>query len=186
MLRGGEMAKIKIFFVTMTIGVFVFAAACTKEGVDSSDKKIVENSAQSAEAKTPNAGLVDAIKKGKLANYQSKTIGKAFDSYKYLTKKEWTAKSLKSKHITVDFIGWFEPNAWFDPNSLTDKDIKDGITGRGINVKFVIEPTGLYYVFMVSKIESKSDGKVYGYELRDNTGILASIYANKKIKLDSR
>ena len=176
------MAKIKNFFVTMTIGVLVFTAACTKGGVDSSDKKVVENSVQSTEAKTPNAGLVDAIKKGKLANYQSKTIGNAFDSYKYLTKKEWMASTLKSRHITVDFIGWFEPNAWFDPNSLTDKDIKNGITGRGINVKFVIEPNGSYYMFMVLKIESRSDGKVYGYELQNSAGILANIYANKKIR----
>lgn len=177
------MAKIKFFFVTMAVGIFMLVAACTKEGVDSSDKKIVENSVQGTEAKTANDGLVNVIKKGKLVNYQSTTIGKAFDSYKYLTKKEWKAATLKSRHSTVDFIGWFEPNAWFDSNSLSDKDIKNGITGRGINIKFVIEPNGSYYVFAVSKIESKSDGKVYGYELRDIAGILANIYENKKIRL---
>ena len=179
------MAKVKYFFVAMMTGVFVFVAACAKEGAESPDKKIIEKSAKSISAGKPNDAIVDVIKKGKLAHDQSTTIGNAFDSYRHFTKKEWKASSLKSQHITVDFIGWFEPNAWFDPNSLTDKDIKDGITGRGINVKFVIEPNGSYYLFMMSKIESKSDGKIYGYALqdKDSAGILAKIYANKKIRL---
>ncbi len=146
-----------------------------KRGVKRADKQNVEKPRQSNGAEAPNAGLVNVIKNGKLVNYQSTTIGNAFDSYKYLTKKEWKTESLKSRHFTVEFIGWFEPDI------LNEKDIKDGVTGRGLDVKFVINPDGSYYVFMVSKIESKSDGKVYGYELQDSTGILANIYANKKI-----
>ena len=177
------MVRFKYFHVLLVSLVTVFACACAKESPKVPDKLNTEKPAQSTVAEEATDGLVNAIKKGKLANYQSTTIGNAFDSYKYLTKKEWKTSSLKSGQITVDFIGWFEPDAWFDPNSLTDKDLKDGITGRGINVKFVIEPNGSYYVFMISKIESKSDGKVYGFELQDSAGILANIYANKKISL---
>ena len=139
------------------------------------DKQNAEKSAQSSGAEKENDGLVNAIKKGKLANYQSTTIGIAFDSYKYLTKKEWKSESLKSRHFTVDFTGWF------GPDTLNDSDIKNGVTGKGINVKFVINTDGSYYVFMVSKIESSSDGKVSVYELQDSAGILANIYADKKI-----
>lgn len=162
------MTRFRSFFVTLVIVATVFVGACAKKG----DKP---NPGQRSGTETANLGLVNAIKKGKLINYQSTTIGDAFDSYKYLTKKEWKAAILKSRHMTVDFTGWFEPD------TLNDKDIKDGIRGRGIDVKFVINPDGSYYVFMVLKIESKSDGKVYGYELRESAGILANIYANKKI-----
>jgi len=155
----------------------VLAGACAKNGKDSPEKQNVEKRAHQVDARTPNAGLINVIKDGKLANFKSATIGSAFDSYKYLTKKDWQAAPLKSGHITVDFTGWFEPN------TLNDRDVKDGVTARGLNIKFVIEPNGSYYVFMVSKLESKSDGKIYSSELQDSAGILASIYANKKISL---
>lgn len=172
------MAILKFFFITLMIVVTVFIYACAKEGTDGPDKNIVKKPAEFSSVEQPkDGGLTKAIKEGRLTDYKSKTIGKAFDSYKYLIKKEWKATIFKSKHVTVDFIGWFKPE------TLSDKDINDGITGRGINVKFVIEPDGSYYVFMVLKIESKSDGKVYGYQLQDSAGILANIYANKKIKL---
>ena len=85
--------------------------------------------------------------------------------------------TVKSRYFTVDFVGWF------GPDTLNENDIKDGVTGKGIDVKFVINPDGSYYVLMVSKIEAKSDGKVYGSELQDSTGVLTNIYANKKISL---
>ena len=165
----------------MLIGATLFAGACAKEGTNGPDKQPdtqnADKSKPSKGAEAPNLGLVNVIKNGKLANYQATTIGNAFDSYKYLTKKEWKAESLKSRHVTVDFIGWF------GPDTLNENDIKDGVTGKGIDVKFVINPDGSYYVFMVSKIEAKSDGNVYGYELQDSAGILTNIYANKKISL---
>lgn len=168
------MTKITYFLASAMIGVMVLVGACTKEGAD---KQNVEKPAQQSGADTPNAGLVNAIKNGKLANFKTVTIGSAFDAYKYLTKKEWKAETLKSRHVTVDFTGWFEPG------TLNDKDKQDGITSKGLNVKFVIEPNGSYYVFMVTKLEAKSDGKIYGTELQDSAGIIASIYANKKISL---
>lgn len=171
------MTKITYFLASLIIGLAFFAGACSKAGKDSSSKQNVEKPAQHSGAETTNSGLIDVIKNGKLVNFQSITIGNAFDSYKYLTKKEWKATSLKSHAITVDFTGWFEPG------TINDKDKQDGITAKGLNVKFVIEPNGSYYVFMVTKLESKSDGKIYGTELQDNAGILASIYANKKISL---
>ena len=169
------MVRFKSFHVLFMIVVYVFAGACAKEGAQGPDKLNTEKPAQSTVAEEATDGLVNAIKKGKLVNYQSTTIGIAFDSYKYLTKKEWKSESLKSRHFTVDFTGWF------GPDTLDDSDIKDGVTSKGIDVKFVINPDGSYYVFMVSKIESKSDGKIYGYELQDSAGILANIYADKKI-----
>lgn len=171
------MIKSRYFLVSLMIGATVLAGACTKDGKESLNKQNVAKPAEHSDAETPNAGIIKVIKNGRLANFKSATIGSAFDSYKYLTKKDWQAAPLKSGHVTVDFAGWFEPN------TLNDRDIKDGVTARGLNVKFVIEPDGSYYVFMVSKLESKSDGKIYSSELQDSAGILASIYANRKISL---
>ncbi len=161
-------------FLLLALGVILLVSACTKEAANTSDKR---NTERPGGTETASISLVDVIKKQKLANYQSTTIGNAFDSYRYLTKKEWKAESLKSRHFTVDFSGWFEHP------TLNEEDLKDGITARGLEVKFVVEPDGSFYVLMVSKIESRSDGKMYRYQLQDGTGILASIYANRKIEL---
>ena len=171
------MVNFKFFYVILVLVVIVFSGACTKESPKVHDKQNAEKSAQSSGAEKENDGLVNAIKKGQLVNYQSTTIGNAFDSYKYLTKKEWKSESLKNQYITVDFIGWFESD------TLNENDIKAGVTGKGLDVKFVINPDGTYYVIMVSKLEAKSDGKIYGEELKNITDILAKIYANKKISL---
>ena len=154
----------------------IFSGACTKDETDSQDKHKAGTSGQSNGAESTTPGLINGIKRGKLVNYQSATIGTAFDSYKYLTNKEWKLEQ-QNKYFVVDFAGWF------GPETLNEKDIKDGVTGKGIDVKFVINPDGSYYVLMVSKLEAKSDGKVYGSELQDSTAILTNIYANRKISL---
>jgi hypothetical protein len=170
---GGEMARRKFYLASLTLVLIVFAGACVNE--DRHDNQKVEKSGQQSEAESAVVGIVDFIKKQKLVNFKSTTIGHAFDSYRYLTKKEWKAAVLQSRHVTVDFTGWFERE------TLSDKDIRDGITGRALEIKFVIEPNGSFYVFMVSKIESKSDGKVYRFQSDDIAGILDNIYANKNI-----
>lgn len=169
------MVRRKSILVSLIIGLIVSAGACVKEETDRSDKRKVEKPGQRAGAETANTGIVEFIKKQKLVNFQSTTIGNAFDSYEYVTKKEWEAAFLQSGHVTIDFSGWFEPK------TLSDNDSKDGVTGRGIVITFVIEPNGSFYAFMVSKIESRSDGKIYRYQVNDIAGMLDKIYANKKI-----
>ena len=165
------------FLLLLFVLVFaIFLGACTKNETDSQDKQKVGTSGQPNGAESTTPGLINGIKRGKLVNYQSATIGTAFDSYKYLTNKEWKLEQ-QNRYIIVDFVGWFESD------TLNEEDIRDGLTGKGINVKFVVEPSGSYYVFMVSKLEAKADGKVYGSELKNSTGILTNIYANKKISL---
>lgn len=171
------MVRRKFILVSLMICLTVFVGACAKEGTDSLDKRNAEKPGQQSGAETTDAGLVGFIKKQKLVNFQSVTIGNAFESYKHMTKKEWKLEPLKSGHFTVDFIGWF------DPGTLSDKDSKDGVIGRGLDVKFVINSDGSFYLFMISMIEAKSDGKEYRHQLNDSAGILDSIYANKKISL---
>ena len=159
------------------IGLTVFVGACVKEEAGKSDTQGGNTQGQSSGTETADAGLVDFIKKQKLANFQSTTIGNSFDSYSYVKKKEWKSASLKSGHIAVDFIGWFEPA------SLSEKDIKAGVTSRGLNVTFVVQPDGAFYVFAVTVVESTVDGKTHRVQSLDSAGALDNIYANKKINL---
>ncbi|MDA8104996.1 MAG: hypothetical protein M0Z71_06395 [Nitrospiraceae bacterium] len=164
----------KSFLLPLAIGIILIIGACTKWGADAPGKQNSENSVHSS-AEKADVGLVGVLKKKKLANYQSTTIGNAFDSYQYLTKKQWKTASLKSGQTTIDFIGWFGSDA------LKDEDIKKGVTGKGLDVMFVIEPNGSFYAFMASMIESKSDGKIDRVQQIDTAGVLAKIYGNQKI-----
>lgn len=66
------------------IGVIIISGAYSKEGADSSDKRAVQKTAQDSGERLVNAGLIDFIKRQKLVNFTSTTIGNAFDSYRYL------------------------------------------------------------------------------------------------------
>lgn len=122
-------------------------------------------------------GLIGVIKKGSLVDFRSPTIGEAFDAYEYLIDKEWRATPLKSGHVTVDFTGWFRD---FE---LNDIDKKSGVKKKGLEVVFVIEPSGAYYVFMVSVQELMVDGGIRKLQYPDIKGILTKIYANERIVL---
>ena len=146
-----------VFILSFMIGAVLLVAACTKEPVKTGDS------------------MIDFIKNEKLANFPSTLIGNAFDSYKHAKQKSWNKTLYPGGQIAVDFIGWFGPGA------LSDKDIKDGITDKGIDVTFVVETNGSFYVFMVTRLETRSEGKIQRFPLNDINGILEKIYANKKI-----
>jgi|MudIll2142460700_1097286.scaffolds.fasta_scaffold22277_3 hypothetical protein len=167
------MAISKEYILSLVIGLTLLCCACTKEGSDNGDKR----SGQSQGQETADAGLVKVIKNGKLANFPTASIGKAFDSYKYLIRKEWKEKQLKSGHLTVDFTGWFEPRF------LDEKARQEGVTDRGLEITFVINPDGSFYLFMISALDRKSDGNVHRDRLPDTTAVLENIYANNKITL---
>ncbi len=162
----------KVILLSVIIGLAFGVGACKQGVTDSPDKQKVEEQAADA----PNEGLIGVIKKGKLDNYQSTTIGNAFESYKYLINKDWKMKQ-EGMHFTVRFLGWVEPGL------LNEEDKKRGVTGKGLEVVFVVNPDGSYYVFMASRLETRSDGKIYTALMNDMAGVLSSIYANKKISL---
>lgn len=166
---------------SLLFGVLIFvsvcAGACTKDETDSSNKKNVVTSEQKSGAEASNNGLIEFIKKQKLVNYPSSTIGNAFDSYKYLLKKEWKLEAQNNGKFTVEFIGLLEPK------TLNDNEGKDLVTSKGIIVTFVVEPNGSFYVFMVSTFESHSNGNVSRSQVKDIAGVLADIYANRKINV---
>lgn len=162
----------KLFLLTVMIVIFLCASACSKDGTSNPDKPSGERSMhQSSKNETAGSGIADAIKNKTLAGYESATIGNAFEGYKHFAKKEWKETAAQNGKIYIDFIGW-----------LADAGgKKDGVSARALDVKFAINPDGSFFVAMVSKIEAKTDGKLYGDPLVDIDGMLAKIYANKEI-----
>ena len=77
----------------------------------------------------------------------------------------------------VEFIGWF------DPRSLDDKAAREGVTDRGLEVTFVVNPDGSYYLFTITVLDKLSDGKMSRVKTLDTNAVLQSVYANKKIAL---
>ncbi len=169
---GGKIEMYKSFLLVMLVGITIFGGACSRAGTDSPDKK----EGRHGTTEKADIGLVDFVRTHKLANFQSNTIGGAFESYRYLVNKDWKMKQ-EGRTFTVSFLGWFEPDA------LSGEDKKGGVTGKGLEVMFVVEPNGSFYLFMISVIEARSDGKMYRNQIPDSAGILASIYANRKISL---
>lgn len=122
-------------------------------------------------------GVHNALKKLKLVDHPSKTIGTAFDEYKYFNKREWKETPARGGKMYVDFTGWLKN----DP--LDMRRYKKSISSSAIEIKFVIEPNGSYAAVMATRIEIYTDGKSGRYPLENMNGILNSIYENKKISI---
>lgn len=173
------MSVYKKFLSVLMIAACLSLSACA----DNSSGRPAETSggamAHNDGKKTADAAkrsIADALKDKTMSGYESATIGSAFDSYKYFAKKEWKETAPQHGKIYVDFIGWV------DGKALDSASIKEGISARGVDVKFVINPDGSFFVVMVSKIEAKGDGKLYSYPLEDSAAVLTSIYANKEMR----
>lgn len=150
-------------FLPVLAGLMLLCGACADRD---HGKKIAEPS------------LVTVIKSAKLTNYQSATIGTAFDSYSYLTGKEWRMAQLTNGHFTVDYVGWFRQGV------LSRLGLKKEAV-RGLEVTFVVEPNGSFYLFMISELTAGADGKMMRTQFRDTGMILDRIYANRRIEPDS-
>lgn len=157
---------------------FCMLSGCGKESMNAPGKQHSESKPSSNTGMdTSNSDGAKLFKDKKLANFPSASIGDAFDRYTFLTKKEWKIqRSTQNKNIYIDFIGWL------DSKSIDDRAKQEGVTERGVELKFIIYPDGSFVAAMVSKLEMKNNGKRYAYPMDDLTGILTKIYANKEIK----
>jgi hypothetical protein len=120
--------------------------------------------------------LARALKKSRLAMYPSKTIGEAFEDYRYFVKREWRETPSVGGRIYVDFTGWFK-TGWFDMRA-----IKERIASRGVGIKFLVNEDGSYGAVMASRVELRNDGKVYSQPLGNLDDILNKIYSNTEIR----
>lgn len=122
---------------------------------------------------SPSTGITlpEVIKRKKLQNYPSATIGDAFSKYKYFSKVEWQEYQASSGKIYINCTGHLKKKGFW--NMVHHP--------QAVEVKFVVYPTGEYGVLMVSRIDYNNDGKNEKYPLADMNGVLKRIYSNQEI-----
>lgn len=123
----------------------------------------------------PRQPFVVLVAKQKLPEFSSKTLGAMFDDYRFFSSRDWNETKTATGKVYVDFKGLFVTDA------LNLELVKKDIARQGVEIKFVVEPDGKFYVGMVSRIEVKTDGKMFMYPLKDGKKIVEQIYGNKEI-----
>lgn len=176
----------KLVLLYLVCSLSVLAGGCSKSGDSVAEKKPVTHTDKSnsksvhgnyTSSDVPGEKMLVAIKGKALTTYPNVKVGDAFDGYRYLADKTWVVTYGSNSRMYVDFTGWF------DPKTLDKAAIASGVKKRGLEIKFVIVPSGSFYVAMVSKADSAADGTIVRYPLPDIKGILDAIYANKEIAL---
>lgn len=175
-IRSHLFSAYKVVLSVLLIAGGLVLGACSKDGTERQAEQRNAVQAQNGGQSASAAGLIGFIKTQKLVNYQSRTIGTAFETYKYFTKKEWREEALKSGQFAVVFLGWV------DPRSLNESD-GTGTAPKGLEVRFIVESNGSFYALMTSVVEKGTDGRIYRSRVLDTTTTLTSIYANEKLKL---
>lgn len=153
-------------------------SGCAKEGrqAENTPPKAVSSYGAGTETKQSDQaqGFIGIVASQKLPLSNTRTIGTAFDGYQYFSSREWKETRNAAGRVYVDFKGLFA-------STPIAKSIKDGVSRQGVEVKFVVEPNGNFYVGMISRIDVKADGKMYLYPLEDGKKIVEMIYDNKEI-----
>lgn len=172
--------------LSASIALIVLTVTACSKGVDqkssiseSQSKSIANKSfhGSSSAVKRPHT-LVAALKKNHLAPSTTKTIGEAFDSYKYARRIEWKATPpVNDGPSYVDYI------CWFHVKPVSVLALKEGVKERGLEIKFSILKDGETYIAMARRLDVKSDGKLYATPILplDIKKIVTSLYENREI-----
>ena len=123
----------------------------------------------------PEQYLADTIREQQLPDFGTTSIGTVFDRYEYFDSREWKETKNSANKVYVDFRGLFTNT------SFNIKAINKGISREGVEVKFVVEPDGAFYLAMVSKIEITLDGKMMRFPREDGKRILEQLYRNRAL-----
>ena len=124
---------------------------------------------------TNNLAMTDVLKKQRLERYSAKTIGEAFDSYRYFASTEWKEFPDEHQKTYVTFTGKMKKSLF----SL--KSITDDVSTRKIEATFVIHNSGSYGLVMLTVVELQKNGSIQKKQLTDFKEMLDSIYANREI-----
>lgn len=125
----------------------------------------------------PGTSLLDGLKNNRLDVASTKTIGEAFDGYKYAIKKEWRETSTENGPYYIDYICWFQ----ISPDSSAT--LKDGVMKRGLEIKFAVQKDGDTSIAMARRLDVKSDGNLYATPLLppEIRKTVTAIYENREI-----
>ncbi len=169
----------RVLLLCFFCGLGALAGACSKSGSSTPGtnqaseikKKSIHEIYTTSEA--PGSSVITALKKKSLADYPRKTVGEAFDGYRFLNDKTWVLTYGGNGKMYVDYTGWS------DPQKLDKVALGNGVLKRGLEVKFIITDRGQFYVAMISTVDAATDGRVSRVPMPDIQVVLDSIYANK-------
>ncbi len=167
--------------LSLTLAVAIALAGCTQESDRAPQAAQNKNTRPLAphgvaqKGAPPEQYLADTIREQKLPDFGTTSIGTVFDRYEYFDSREWKETKNSVNKVYVDFRGLFKSK------SLNIKVINKGISREGVEVKFVVEPDGAFYLAMVSKIEITLDGKMMRFPREDGKRILEQIYRNREL-----
>lgn len=121
--------------------------------------------------------ILESLKNNHLDVSSTKTIGEAFDAYKYAIKKQWRETPTNGGPYYIDYIGWF------DISPFSSVALSEGVVNRGLEIKFAVHEDGETYIAMASRIDIKSDGMRYNTPIDppEIKKIVAAIYENREI-----
>jgi hypothetical protein len=128
-------------------------------------------------ARVPGSPVLAALKSNHLGVSATKTIGEAFDSYTYATKKEWRETPTTSGTYYIDFI------CRLPVSVLSSAALKEGVATRALEIKFAIQKDGVTYIAMARRIEIRTDGMEHTIIIEpvEINRIVADIYGNREI-----
>jgi hypothetical protein len=128
-------------------------------------------------SKAPSTPVVKLLKDNHLDVSATKTIGEAFDNYKFAAKKEWRETAPPNGPYYIDYI------CWLDMSPFSSVALKEGVVRRRLEIKFLIHKDGVTYIAMASLVDVKTDGMIYTtvIEPPDIKKIVTAIYDNREI-----
>ncbi|HXE98512.1 MAG TPA: hypothetical protein VN642_19070 [Dongiaceae bacterium] len=154
----------------------MFAMLCGCKGGAEPQKSTVHGEQKPViQADKEDPGMVGVIKRKVFDENKSKSVGKAMDEYQYFTSREWKETAAQNGTIYVDFIGGL------DQKVISAASRQEGVIARTVNVKFVVKMDGTCFVGVITKYDTKTDGKVYPLPVTDVAGVMNAIYANKEL-----
>ncbi|HEY6872944.1 MAG TPA: hypothetical protein VI298_09490 [Geobacteraceae bacterium] len=151
-------------------------AGCNKADSDATKKAGNDNAKPAAQgADVKRDGYVGVIQGATLDKLQKNTIGGAFAGYRYFATRDWNESKTKDGKIVVDFYGQL------DKVTFTDRDRSAGLIGRALDIKFVINDQGAFWIDSISRYDNKPGG-MESYAVADFGSVLPKIYANEVIR----
>lgn len=167
--------------ISVILAFTLLMAACSERQSDITVLHNKEDSVKTVHSGVPGqavsgeSAVTEALKKQVLPEFPAMPIGKALDGYSHFTNHEWKGTQTETGKYYVDCIGWL------DTKTLNVASLKDGVSKRGVAVKFVVVQDGSFRLAMVSKLVAKTDGSIVSSPLEDAMGILGKIYGNREI-----
>lgn len=164
--------------MSMLVALSSYSVQAAVNNSSQSSKPSFHSAAQqTATVGSSQYNMIDVIKKVKITGYPSATFGEAFEAYRHVDKKEWGEVKTKSDKVYVTFTGYFK-KSFFNFSLMRAK-----VAQKGVEVKFVIFPDGVYEIALISRVDVLTDGTLKSYPLNNGKQILEKLLRNEEIKL---